>query len=92
MELLEDAMKNKHVLSTGFEGYHVLEHPLSHFLGVKFETLKVFDTKFSWAGVCIRVDLLLQGGLREGLLTELVGPSSSGKTQVRPSANFGSNV
>ncbi|KAJ4725891.1 DNA repair RAD51-like protein [Melia azedarach] len=47
MELLEDAMKNKHVLSTGFEG----------------------------------VDLLLQGGLREGLLTELVGPSSSGKTQ-----------
>lgn len=31
----------------------------------------------------IRVDLLLQGGLREGQLTELVGPSSSGKTQVR---------
>ncbi|XP_044481836.1 DNA repair protein RAD51 homolog 4-like isoform X3 [Mangifera indica] len=47
MELLEDYLQNKHVLSTGFEG----------------------------------VDLLLQGGLREGQLTELVGPSSSGKTQ-----------
>uniref|UniRef100_A0A1D1Z4W9 DNA repair protein RAD51 4 n=2 Tax=Anthurium amnicola TaxID=1678845 RepID=A0A1D1Z4W9_9ARAE len=31
---------------------------------------------------CQGVDLLLQGGLREGLLVELVGPSSSGKTQV----------
>lgn len=29
-----------------------------------------------------RIDLLLGGGLREGQLTELVGPSSSGKTQV----------
>ncbi|KAJ0083640.1 hypothetical protein Patl1_30842 [Pistacia atlantica] len=47
LELLEDSLQNKHVLSTGFEG----------------------------------VDLLLQGGLREGQLTELVGPSSSGKTQ-----------
>ncbi|XP_044467355.1 DNA repair protein RAD51 homolog 4-like isoform X2 [Mangifera indica] len=47
MELLEDYLQNKHVLSSGFEG----------------------------------VDLLLQGGLREGQLTELVGPSSSGKTQ-----------
>ncbi|GMN24365.1 hypothetical protein TIFTF001_000532 [Ficus carica] len=28
------------------------------------------------------VDMLLGGGLREGQLTELVGPSSSGKTQV----------
>ncbi|GAV57867.1 Rad51 domain-containing protein, partial [Cephalotus follicularis] len=27
-------------------------------------------------------DLFLQGGLREGQLTELVGPSSSGKTQI----------
>lgn len=27
--------------------------------------------------------MLLQGGLRGGQLTELVGPSSSGKTQVR---------
>ncbi|KAL6577229.1 hypothetical protein OROMI_011505 [Orobanche minor] len=31
---------------------------------------------------CERVDVLLQGGLREGHVTELVGPSSSGKTQV----------
>ncbi|XP_052201330.1 DNA repair protein RAD51 homolog 4 isoform X2 [Diospyros lotus] len=31
---------------------------------------------------CERIDLFLQGGLREGYLTELVGPSSSGKTQV----------
>lgn len=30
-----------------------------------------------------RIDLLLHGGLRVGQLTELVGPSSSGKTQVR---------
>ncbi|GER39205.1 DNA repair protein RAD51 homolog 4 [Striga asiatica] len=29
-----------------------------------------------------RIDVLLQGGLREGHITELVGPSSSGKTQV----------
>lgn len=29
-----------------------------------------------------RIDLLLGGGLRAGQLTELVGPSSSGKTQV----------
>ncbi|XP_058004287.1 DNA repair protein RAD51 homolog 4 isoform X6 [Hevea brasiliensis] len=28
------------------------------------------------------IDKLLEGGLREGQLTELVGPSSSGKTQV----------
>ncbi|KAF3974039.1 hypothetical protein CMV_002579 [Castanea mollissima] len=48
MELLEDAQRNKHVLSTGCEG----------------------------------IDLLLHGGLRVGQLTELVGPSSSGKTQV----------
>ncbi|KAF5188677.1 Dna repair protein rad51 [Thalictrum thalictroides] len=31
---------------------------------------------------CQGLDLLLGGGLREGQLTELVGPSSSGKTQV----------
>ncbi|KAJ7980910.1 DNA repair protein RAD51-like 4 [Quillaja saponaria] len=31
---------------------------------------------------CKRMDELLQGGLRKGQLTELVGPSSSGKTQV----------
>ncbi|XP_078444994.1 DNA repair RAD51-like protein [Wolffia australiana] len=31
---------------------------------------------------CQRVDLLLQGGLRAGQLVELVGPSSSGKTQL----------
>ncbi|KAL3530690.1 hypothetical protein ACH5RR_010012 [Cinchona calisaya] len=31
---------------------------------------------------CERIDAFLQGGLREGFLTELVGPSSSGKTQV----------
>ncbi|XP_062081909.1 DNA repair protein RAD51 homolog 4 isoform X2 [Humulus lupulus] len=31
---------------------------------------------------CDGIDLLLGGGLREGQLTELVGPSSSGKTQV----------
>ncbi|XP_050291200.1 DNA repair protein RAD51 homolog 4 isoform X7 [Quercus robur] len=49
MELLEDAQRNKHVLSTGCEG----------------------------------IDLLLHGGLRVGQLTELVGPSSSGKTQMQ---------
>ncbi|KDP44181.1 hypothetical protein JCGZ_05648 [Jatropha curcas] len=48
LQLLEDALQNKHVLSTGFEG----------------------------------IDALLGGGVREGQLTELVGPSSSGKTQV----------
>ncbi|XP_058109830.1 DNA repair protein RAD51 homolog 4 isoform X3 [Magnolia sinica] len=31
---------------------------------------------------CEGIDVLLQGGLHEGRLTELVGPSSSGKTQV----------
>ncbi|CAK9169654.1 unnamed protein product [Ilex paraguariensis] len=31
---------------------------------------------------CERIDMFLQGGLHEGHLTELVGPSSSGKTQV----------
>ncbi|KAF5954159.1 hypothetical protein HYC85_007015 [Camellia sinensis] len=31
---------------------------------------------------CERIDMLLHGGLREGHLTELVGPSSSYKTQV----------
>ncbi|KAG2673578.1 hypothetical protein I3760_13G099000 [Carya illinoinensis] len=31
---------------------------------------------------CEGIDLLLQGGLRMGQLTELVGASSSGKTQV----------
>ncbi|CAI9097349.1 OLC1v1033749C1 [Oldenlandia corymbosa var. corymbosa] len=31
---------------------------------------------------CERIDAFLQGGLRLGLLTELVGPSSSGKTQI----------
>lgn len=31
---------------------------------------------------CEGIDLLLQGGLRGGQLTELVGPSPSGKTQV----------
>ncbi|ONI00091.1 hypothetical protein PRUPE_6G066800 [Prunus persica] len=48
LELLDDALHNKHVLSTGREG----------------------------------IDLLLGGGLREGQLTEIVGPSSCGKTQV----------
>ncbi|XP_058729884.1 DNA repair protein RAD51 homolog 4-like isoform X2 [Vicia villosa] len=31
---------------------------------------------------CERIDAFLGGGLREGQLTELVGPSSSGKTQA----------
>ncbi|KAG5124232.1 hypothetical protein AAZX31_11G140000 [Glycine max] len=48
LQLLEDAQRNKHVLSTGCEG----------------------------------IDALLRGGLREGQLTELVGSSSSGKTQA----------
>ncbi|RDX95835.1 DNA repair protein RAD51-like 4 [Mucuna pruriens] len=48
LQLLEDAQRNKHVLSTGCEG----------------------------------IDVLLGGGLREGQLTELVGSSSSGKTQA----------
>jgi len=30
-----------------------------------------------------RINMLLGGGLREGHLTEIAGPSSSGKTQVR---------
>ncbi|XP_054812727.1 DNA repair protein RAD51 homolog 4 isoform X3 [Prosopis cineraria] len=50
LDLLEDAKRNKHSLSTGCQGYH-------------------------W------IDVLLGGGLRQGQLTELVGPSSSGKTQ-----------
>ncbi|WJX45943.1 hypothetical protein P8452_32788 [Trifolium repens] len=48
LQLVEDALRNKHVLSTGCEG----------------------------------IDALIGGGLRVGQLTELVGPSSSGKTQV----------
>ncbi|GAB2274306.1 hypothetical protein Dimus_009072 [Dionaea muscipula] len=48
VDLLNDALQNKHLLSTGIE----------------------------------RIDMVLQGGLREGCLIELVGPSSSGKTQV----------
>ncbi|KAI5666100.1 hypothetical protein M9H77_15953 [Catharanthus roseus] len=31
---------------------------------------------------CQRIDAFLHGGLQQGFLTELVGPSSSGKTQV----------
>ncbi|XP_031743460.1 DNA repair protein RAD51 homolog 4 isoform X5 [Cucumis sativus] len=39
------------------------------------------------------VDVLLGGGLREGQLTEIVGPSSSGKTQVclRAASNVAKN-
>ncbi|CAK9157486.1 unnamed protein product [Ilex paraguariensis] len=38
---------------------------------------------------CERIDMFLQGGLPEGHLTELVGPSSSGKTQdFTPDDNF----
>ncbi|CAI0451892.1 unnamed protein product [Linum tenue] len=48
LELLQDAMDNKRVLSTGIAA----------------------------------VDSFLHGGLRVGQLTELAGPSSSGKTQV----------
>ncbi|WCJ41172.1 hypothetical protein M5689_022054 [Euphorbia peplus] len=48
LQLLEDAQRNKHVLSTGLHG----------------------------------IDVLLGGGVRQGQLTELVGLSSSGKTQV----------
>uniref|UniRef100_A0A2P2LSY2 DNA repair protein RAD51 homolog 4 isoform X1 n=3 Tax=Rhizophora mucronata TaxID=61149 RepID=A0A2P2LSY2_RHIMU len=59
MELLEDAERNKHVLSTGIEG----------------------------------IDLILGGGLCQGQLTEVVGTSSSGKTQVclRMAANVAKN-
>ena len=32
--------------------------------------------------------MLLGGGLRQGQLTELVGPSSSGKTQVSRNSRF----
>lgn len=39
--------------------------------------------------VFIRIDQLLRGGLRAGQLIELVGPSSSGKTQVSTALNFG---
>jgi RAD51-like protein 3 len=31
----------------------------------------------------VSIDTLLGGGLRQGQLTEVTGPSSSGKTQVR---------
>ncbi|KAG0468083.1 hypothetical protein HPP92_017411 [Vanilla planifolia] len=65
MELLEDVLKNKRALPTGFDG----------------------------------IDTLLGGGLREGQLIEIVGPSSSGKTQFClfvasyiASNNFGSVV
>ncbi|XP_038706023.1 DNA repair protein RAD51 homolog 4 [Tripterygium wilfordii] len=56
MELLQDAQRNKQILSTGCEG----------------------------------IDSFLLGGLREGQLTELAGPSSSGKTQF--CLQFASNV
>lgn len=42
------------------------------------------DTIFSLCSL----DRLLHGGLREGTVTELVGSSSSGKTQVSVSSFF----
>ncbi|KAA0061956.1 DNA repair protein RAD51-like protein 4 isoform X1 [Cucumis melo var. makuwa] len=82
LELLEDARENKHILSIGFERYF-------H---------KVFFFGFNCSSVYLmevygRVDVLLGGGLREGQLTEIVGPSSSGKTQVclRAASNVAKN-
>lgn len=39
-----------------------------------------------------RIDMLLQGGLFQGNLVELVGPSSSGKTQVRVYVIYGTEL
>ncbi|KZV23933.1 hypothetical protein F511_23077 [Dorcoceras hygrometricum] len=46
------------------------------------ELLKDAEQKKYLSTGCERIDVLLQGGLREGHVTELVGPSSSGKTQI----------
>ncbi|KAL2530012.1 DNA repair protein RAD51-like protein 4 [Forsythia ovata] len=42
----------------------------------------VEQNKHALSTGCERIDAFLQGGIREGYLTELVGPSSSSKTQV----------
>jgi RecA/RadA recombinase len=47
---------------------------------VSFVTFHFFEA----CGLSIdSIDRLLGGGLRQGQLTEVTGPSSSGKTQVR---------
>ncbi|XP_073144181.1 DNA repair protein RAD51 homolog 4 isoform X6 [Henckelia pumila] len=46
------------------------------------ELLENAEQKKHLSTGCERIDVLLQGGLREGHVTELVGPSSSGKTQI----------
>eukprot|EP01018_Ginkgo_biloba_P013513 Gb_29121 [translate_table: standard] len=52
---------------------------MRHFLPTGCEgTKQAFLPSFGMA----RMDSLLQGGLLEGTVTELVGPSSSGKTQI----------
>ena len=76
LELLEDARENKNILSIGFEGYF---HNVFFFVQLLICLLN---------GIYGRVDVLLGGGLREGQLTEIVGPSSSGKTQVASRDSF----
>ncbi|KAI3461510.1 hypothetical protein Pfo_018173 [Paulownia fortunei] len=74
LELLEDAQLNKHTLSTGSERY-----PRCNYVDNVVQcAYNLRDDDCLWT----RIDVFLQGGLREGHVTELVGPSSSGKTQV----------
>lgn len=80
MDLLEDAKQNKHLLSTGCEGYFPIQTSCKFFFAwVAFKMLN----SMAFRDIFFRIDMLLGGGLREGQLTELVGPSSSGKTQVQ---------
>ncbi|KAK6144518.1 hypothetical protein DH2020_021338 [Rehmannia glutinosa] len=73
LELLEDSQINKGTLSTGCERY-----PLCCYIIMSYNVHNQRDDDCLWT----RIDVLLQGGLREGHVTELVGPSSSGKTQI----------
>ncbi|GAA0165717.1 DNA metabolism protein [Lithospermum erythrorhizon] len=61
-----DVMNNQH--QPWLNGQELLENALLN--------------KQSLSVGCDRINALLQGGLRKGRLTELVGPSSSGKTQI----------
>ncbi|KAH7572435.1 hypothetical protein JRO89_XS04G0256700 [Xanthoceras sorbifolium] len=96
MDLLEDALRNKHFLSTGFEGGTEASKVMVAFINLdgnavhyRFERLSNRDHDWTERQLVgpfvltfgVRLDLLLQGGFRAGQLTELVGPSSSGKTQ-----------
>ncbi|XP_041995269.1 DNA repair protein RAD51 homolog 4-like isoform X3 [Salvia splendens] len=61
---------------------------LEHDVKGNVATTMIYTSIIQWANLKIdngfwtSIDILLQGGLRAGHVTELVGPSCSGKTQV----------